>query len=142
MEQKITVRQWLQNYNAGQYGASANEQIKAGWYDWFCKTKALAGRLTKMANFIKSIKNEEVLDHYYVWFKNNCPCMGRLYDDARFEPMDETERNAKYFVVSFNRDTRDGVVPYSLYTIKHGENVPYESKKDVVAVVNNLSMLQ
>ena len=34
---KITIREWLSNYENGKYNNSDFETMcDAGWYDWFC----------------------------------------------------------------------------------------------------------
>lgn len=83
----LTIREWLENYNAGKYSdPDVDTQITAGWYDWFCSDKALAGKTKKLASKVKRIaKSAKVdLDNMYVFFKNNCPMNGSLYDDFRF----------------------------------------------------------
>ena len=84
---EVSVRQWLENYAAGKYNSpDFDTQCEAGWYDWFCNDKALAGKTRKLAPKIKRIaKSAKInLDTMYVWFKNNCPFNGKLYDDFRF----------------------------------------------------------
>lgn len=84
---EVSVREWLENYEAGKYAnPDTNTQITAGWYDWFCKDTALAGKTRKLASKVKHIaKSSKInLDTMYVWFKNNCPLYGKLYDDFRF----------------------------------------------------------
>ena len=81
----ITVREWIEKFNHGEFDNEDFEtQRAAGWYDWFCSTKTLAKKLKKMGNIIKDIKNDYILDNFRVWFKNNCPCSYPLYDDFRF----------------------------------------------------------
>lgn len=45
-----TVREWIEKYNAGDF---AGMPCNAGWYDWFCTTRALDGRLLKMARLMR-----------------------------------------------------------------------------------------
>lgn len=66
--QKISIRAFLEKWDAGYYSISRESMIDAGWYDWFCSNKAL----------LPSSKID--LDKHYVWFKNGCPCVGHLYD--------------------------------------------------------------
>jgi len=96
---EVSVRQWLENYAAGKYDASdCMTQIDAGWYDWFCKDKSLAGKTRKLASKVKRIaKSKKInLDTMYVWFKNNCPMDGSLYDDFRFA--DRTSGDVVYTI--------------------------------------------
>lgn len=62
---KNLVRDWIENFNNGNYESKDFEtQVEAGWYDWFCSINALPGRLKKMGNIIKDIKNDYLLDDY------------------------------------------------------------------------------
>ena len=81
-----TVRQWIENFNAGKYDSSDSQtQIDTGWYDWFCKDKSLRNKTYSLASKVKRIaKSPKVnIDTMYVFFKNNCPMDGTLYDDFR-----------------------------------------------------------
>lgn len=57
-------------------------QCEAGWYDWFCKDTALAGKTKKLGAKVCKIADSKRFDKEtaYVFFKNNCPCFGPLYD--------------------------------------------------------------
>lgn len=58
---KITVREWIDKFNNGEFEAKDHKtQCNAGWYDWFCSTNALPGRLKKMGNIIK---DSQLLGH-------------------------------------------------------------------------------
>ncbi len=86
MEQRITLRQWIECFKNDEFTMIDNKtQIKAGWYDWFCKDTSLRNKTYKMGGIIKQIKNggKVDLDKTYVFFKNNCPVNGPLYDDFR-----------------------------------------------------------
>lgn len=87
MRNEISFRDWLKNYEAGQYDENDRAtQINAGWYDWFCRTESLVFKTQKMATIVKGITEGGKIDFdkNYVWFKNNCPMVGPLYDDFRF----------------------------------------------------------
>lgn len=95
MEKQITLSHWIQNFNQGEYDIKDTQtQIKAGWFDWFCKDSSLANKTKKMGNIIKQIKTggKVDLETSYVWFKNNCPLNGPLYDDFRIADI-ETNNN-------------------------------------------------
>jgi len=97
---KITVREWIKNYKEGKYDKENREtQIEAGWYDWFCKDSSLRNKTKNLSKIMRRITNDFILDNYYIWFKNNCPCASPLYDDVRFEPLENIQRNKLYFVI-------------------------------------------
>ena len=85
MKDRITVRQWIENFNNHQYdNPDVDTQINAGWYDWFCRSTSLKNKTLKMGRIIKKITNSDILDNMYVFFKNNLPCNGPLYDQFKF----------------------------------------------------------
>ena len=87
MERKINLGSWIDAFLTGTFdSADVQTQIKAGWYDWFCKDSSLVNKTKKMGNIIKQVKRggKVDLENWYVWFKNNCPLNGPLYDDFRF----------------------------------------------------------
>ena len=139
MSEEISVRQWQERFQAGAFSAKDTAtQCAAGWYDWFCKDEALAGRLKKIAPVVIGITDPFILDNYYVWFKNNCPCSGPLYDDVRFEPL-SGERNGKYFVVSL--DSPHERMKWALTTERFGFDTPeFECRnvRDMVKYINEL----
>ena len=119
---EMSVREWQARFRAGDFSSRDRAvQCEAGWYDWFCRDDALAGRLKKLSSVVLGIKSPYILDNYYVWFKNNCPVNGPLYDDARFEPL-VGERDGKYFVVSL--DSPHEPARWSLYTERYGYDAP------------------
>jgi len=139
MEEKMSVRQWQERFRAGDFdGRDTATQCSAGWYDWFCRDEALAGRLKKLSRVVMNITDPFILDNYYVWFKNNCPLNGPLYDDVRFEPL-TGERDGKYFLVTLD-------CPYEkekwvLYTERYGYDAPEfgcANIRDMVKYVNGL----
>lgn len=90
----INVKQWQINFANNEYERNDfKTQVKAGWYDWFCKTESLRNKTYRMGKIISQIKpNGKIdLDNWYVWFKNNCPLDGPLYDDFRFARLSDGE---------------------------------------------------
>ena len=110
MKDRITVRQWIENFNKHQYDSpDIDTQIYAGWYDWFCRPTSLKNKTLKMGRIIKKITNSDILDNMYVFFKNNLPCDGPLFDQFKFCDMktgdviyciciDSVFENSKYAV--------------------------------------------
>ncbi len=87
LNDKLCVRDWIDQFNNGDFNAKNKKiQIEAGWYDWFCSDKALAGKTKVLGPKVKRISRSPKInvDTMYVWFKNNCPLYGKLYDDFRF----------------------------------------------------------
>ena len=119
---EMSVRQWQERFRAGDFNSrDLSVQCEAGWFDWFCRNDALAGRLEKLSKIVLGIKAPFILDNYYVWFKNNCPMAGPLYDDVRFEPL-SGEREGKYFVVIL--DCPHELAKWALYTERYGYDAP------------------
>lgn len=141
MRNEISVRQWQEQFRAGAFDSKdVTTQCKAGWYDWFCSTEALAGRLKKIAKVVMGVTTPFILDNYYVWFKNNCPLDGPLYDDVRFEPLSE-KRNGQYFVVTL--DSPHERAKWTLVTERFGYESPeYECKnvRNMVQYINSMGL--
>lgn len=88
---EISVAEWINNFLNDEYTQKDfKTQVRAGWYDWFCKETSLRSKTYKMGQIIKQVKKggKVDLDNWYVWFKNNCPLDGPLYDDFRFARKD------------------------------------------------------
>lgn len=119
----VSLREWQKMYKKGDFKDSSFETVcKAGWYDWFCDRASLPNRLKKIALVVMGITCPELLDNYYVWFKNNCPCAGPLYDDVRFEPLGDQERDGRYFVIT-RGDKREEKL-WVLFTERSGFDRP------------------
>ncbi len=87
MEERISIQQWIGAFLCDEFCSSdVKTQIKAGWYDWFCKDSSLMNKTYKIGNIIKQLRvgGKVKFNDWYVWFKNNCPLNGPLYDDFRF----------------------------------------------------------
>ncbi len=139
MREEVSVRQWQERFRAGMFESKATTvQCEAGWYDWFCRDEALAGRLKRISKVVMGITEPFLLDNYYVWFKNNCPLDGPLYDDVRFEPL-VGERDGRYFLVSL--DCPHETQKWVLYTERYGYDAPEfgcDNIRDMVKYVNGL----
>lgn len=102
MEKQIKLSEWIQRFKSGEFDKpDTTTQIKAGWFDWFCRDSSLANKTIKMGNIIKQINagGKVDLETSYVWFKNNCPLNGPLYDDFRIA---DIENNNNLLVVQID----------------------------------------
>jgi len=85
-EKQMNLKQWLEAFkNNDFFSSDVQTQIKAGWYDWFCNDKSLAGKTNSLAGKVKFFESLGIVDSekVYVFFKNNCPMVGNTYDDFR-----------------------------------------------------------
>ena len=64
MADNISVREWQKKFRNGDFD-SKNwiVQCEAGWYDWFCKDDALAGRLKRISSVVMGISSPYILDN-------------------------------------------------------------------------------
>jgi hypothetical protein len=137
MEKQITLSHWIQNFNQGEFDKKDSQtQIKAGWFDWFCKDSSLANKTKKMGNIIKQIKTggKVDLESSYVWFKNNCPLNGPLYDDFRIA---DIETNNNLIVVQIDSEWND--FKYTAYERLDGFEKPVfesNSSRELVKWLN------
>ena len=102
MDKQIKLSEWIQRFKSGEFDKpDTTTQIKAGWFDWFCRDSSLANKTIKMGSIIKQFKagGKADLETSYVWFKNNCPLNGPLYDDFRIA---DIENNNNLFVVQID----------------------------------------
>ena len=119
-KQIISIREFLERYDSGEFDSSDVEtQIKAGWYDWFCKDEMLHKKTKRLVQKLKSIiKTKKFdIDKTYVFFKNNRPIMGSLYDDFRICDIE-------------NRRVLYTVIPSSGHRVDKGKAVVYGHEND------------
>ncbi len=139
MEEKMSVRQWQERFRAGTFDSSDTAvQCMAGWYDWFCRDNALAGRLKKLSKVVMGITDPFILDNFYIWFKNNCPMSGPLYDDVRFEPL-VGERDGRYFLVTL--DSPHERMKWALTTERFGFGAPEFECGDVREMIRYINRI-
>lgn len=80
---KMNIKTFVERLKRGDFNYSSRIiQCEAGWYDWFCKDSALAGKTKKLGAKVCKIENSKRFNKEtsYVFFKNNCPFVGALYD--------------------------------------------------------------
>lgn len=87
-EKQLNITQQVEAFRQGKYEATdVDTQFDAGWYDWFCADKALAGKTRKLyKKLIKILESPKFdCDKTYMFMKNNCPASAEkhLYDDFR-----------------------------------------------------------
>ena len=57
MMDRLRLFRWIDEFMEGNFDADdVKTQIRAGWYDWFCKDSSLANKTKKMGNIIKQVK--------------------------------------------------------------------------------------
>lgn len=137
MDKQIKLSEWIQRFKSGEFDKpDTTTQIKAGWFDWFCRDSSLANKTMKMGNIIKQIKagGKVDLETSYVWFKNNCPLNGPLYDDFRIA---DIENNNNLFVVQIDCVWNDS--KYTVFERLDGFEKPVfqtESSRELVKWFN------
>lgn len=110
-DERISLQEWIAQSDAGAFESDDfDTQVKAGWYDWFCKESSLAGKTKKLAPKVKQVARSAKIDptKTYVFFKNNCPMYGKLYDDFRICDLE-------------TRDVIYTIIPRSGHTVKAGQ---------------------
>lgn len=141
MEERITLKEWIENFNNGDYKEKDfDTQVKAGWYDWFCKDTSLAGKTNKMGNIIKKINNEYLLNKCYVFFKNNCPVVGPLYDDFRFCKIENDGDSRVLYTISIG-DRRNNC-KYTIYGRENDFRSPLFETNMVKGIINFLNNIK
>ena len=117
MSKEQSLKTWIESFNKGEFDSKdLQTQIKAGWYDWFCKDGSLANKTKRMGNIVKQFKDAGKLnlDKMYVWFKNNCPLVGPLYDDFRITDIESGDTLFNIQINCFREEKR-----YTVYGKKN-----------------------
>lgn len=123
VESKISIRQWLEKYNACAQGPKDfADQFQNDWYDsFFSNDNEMRRHLSRFAKLAKAITNPYILDNYYIWFcEHSLPFSGKPYDDIRFDPL-SGKRNGQYFLVKLDCAYRK---KWSLYSERYGYDAP------------------
>ena len=132
---EMSVRTWQERFRAGDFSSRDRAvQCEAGWYDWFCRDDALAGRLKKISGVVLGITDPFILDNYYVWFKNNCPLSGPLYDDFRIADIETNNNLIVVQIDCFRNDSK-----YTAYERLDGFEKPVFETKSSRELVNWLN---
>ena len=138
MDERITVKNWIERFNNGDFeNPDHSTQIKAGWYDWFCKDTSLKGKTDKMGRIIKKITNERILNEMYVFFKNSCPMSYPLYDQFKF--CDLNNDNEVIYCISIDCEYEKS--RYVVYGKDNDFSTPIfgaDSSKELVKFFNDL----
>lgn len=140
MSDRISVREWRDNFNNGVYSSSDTDtQIDAGWYDWFCGDYELISGTRELGEIVNMITDDYILDNYYVWLKNCCPASDDpLYNEYMFDPLNDDMRSDRSFgVISHdNREEYDYVVFTARNDYKNEAGTDYFY--DLGDIINNL----
>lgn len=119
----IPVRQWQEKYQAGAYASKdVDVQRLAGWWNWNCRSDALAGRLKLIAPVVMKIKDPFILDNYFVWFINTTAHDELVYDSIRFQPLDRVKDGLEFFKIDFRSPDESDL--WTLYTQRFGLYAP------------------
>ena len=56
MNDRMCIEEYLQRFDRGEFDSpDVDTQIKAGWYDWFCKDTSLRNKTYKLTGYLKQI---------------------------------------------------------------------------------------
>ena len=133
MSKELSLRTWIPKFNLNEFESKDLEtQIKAGWYDWFCKDESLANKTKRMGSIVKQFKDggKLNLDDMYVWFKNNCPLAGPLYDDFRIADIESGETLFTVQINCFREEKR-----YTVYGKRNDFDTPLLNTDSIKALV-------
>lgn len=134
MSKEQSLRTWIESFNKGEYDSKdLQAQIKAGWYDWFCKDESLVNKTKRMGNIVKQFKEggKVNLETMYVWFKNNCPLAGPLYDDFRIADIESGDTLFTIQINCFREEKR-----YTVYGKKNDFDTPLFSADSIKELVS------
>lgn len=137
----LSIREWQKAFANDEFTHYLKaDQIRAGWYDWFCNDIYLRDKTYRMGSIIKQItsKCKVDIDNSYVFFKNNCPMVGPLYDDFR---ICDLETGDVQFTITVD-DKRQNH-KYSVYGIDNHQNeywekpmIEFDNKRQLVKWLN------
>lgn len=120
MEKRMSIRTFRDRYRNGDFRSQNREdQIEAGWYDWFCHESELAERLATLWNVLEGVDSENILDNYSVQFKNNSTLEGALYDSITFIPLEDNSNKLR-FCVAIDDKRRKG--KYTILIFRNQNN--------------------
>jgi hypothetical protein len=134
MSKEQSLKTWIESFNKGEFDSKdLQTQIKAGWYDWFCKDESLANKTKRMGNIVKQFKDDGKvnLETMYVWFKNNCPLAGPLYDDFRIADIVSGDTLFTIQINCFREEKR-----YTVYGKKNDFDTPLFNTHSIKELVS------
>lgn len=120
MPDKITVRQWQEQYRSGAF-AQEDEKTKglAGWSDFDCPQDDR--NVQALVKLVMGITHPLILDEYHIYFVEHRPNQGPRYGSVCFDPL-TGKWNERMFSVDldcpFSREK------WGLYTRRYGEGEP------------------
>lgn len=131
------LRQWVIAFNAGKFeNSSLQNQVFAGWYDWFCRGDVLHKKTKSIGSKLRKIESDFILDNFYILIKNCKPLTGKSYDMVKFLPASK-EANNLGFQLTFESDT--GRFRYKLFFDSiRVKDYMCNSSKEAITYINNI----
>lgn len=137
---EVKISEWIEKFKRGEFSApDRSTQIKAGWYDWFCRDTSLRNKTYRMGNIVKQIKNEKFTNNCYVFFKNNCPMFGPLFDSFKIVPIKDDGDARVLYSISISDKRLENT--YAIYGRENDFEKPLfttDYVKELVKYINNL----
>lgn len=63
--QEFNLREWKERFNQGEFeSGDTKTQIKAGWYDWFCRDTSLKTKTYYMGEIITQLVDSDLIYIY------------------------------------------------------------------------------
>lgn len=135
--QEYTLAEFVSMFRTGCFdNPDVKVQIRAGWFDWFCRDSSLANKTKRLGRIVCRIANSKKFDatKVYVFFKNNCPMVGKLYDS--FSICDKETGDVLYWVTPSVGYAKDHGQAQVVAAPNFGEPVVEGTVKDIVEFFN------
>ena len=136
----MNIKTFVERFMNGDFDRPfRNVQIEAGWYDWFCSDRALAGKTRRLGRKVMAIADSKRFDKTkcFVFFKNNCPLVGSLFD--QFSICDIESGDVLFCVQHLNKGSHGcDKAHWELYDANESFHTPIVSGswRDVVKYFN------